>query len=89
MFEKSFETGRNFAMDGSSKVLVKLIFFHLWGHGHSQVNHYGPDKAHFIQITLQICQWTLQFLIFLTTKVTLLVFKSLYQTLLIIYMKFT
>ena len=36
--EISFETGRIFFVRDSRRVLVKVVLFHLNGHGHSQVN---------------------------------------------------
>ena len=37
-FERSFETGRISVMKGSSRVLVKVVLFHLRGPGHPQSN---------------------------------------------------
>ena len=38
LFERSFETGRNFVMKGSRRVLVEGVLFHLRGRGHAQGN---------------------------------------------------
>ena len=36
LFESRFETGRIFIMTGSTRVLVKVVLFHLRGRGHPQ-----------------------------------------------------
>ena len=51
------------------------------------LDHYGRNEADLIQISLYICQWTLQFLIFLpqmSQKCVFLMLKSIHQTLWII-----
>ena len=47
LIEKSFETGRISIMRGSRRVLVKVVLFHLRGHGHPQddaMPNFIPDS---------------------------------------------
>ena len=56
-FERSFETGRISVMKGSRRVLVKMLLFHLDGHGYPQNDatpSFFPDSKNSIGLSDEV-----------------------------------